>query len=76
MHPIPVSSPADLIACVESVRASRNISQRNLCNRAAVSHSCYWYALDRGSDISLSVALRYLDALGLQMQIVEPVGVE
>lgn len=64
-----IQSPADLVAVVEQHRVAKNLSLRALCDQAKVSHSGYWYTLERGGDLKLSTAIGYLQALGLRMEI-------
>jgi len=71
-HPLPnteINSTADLIQLVEEHRVARGLSLRALCDQAHVSHSGYWYTMERGGDVKLSTALNYLGALGLRMQV-------
>lgn len=71
-----INSPADLVQVVEENRVSRGLSLRSLCEQAKVSHSGYWYTLERGGDLRLSTALNYLAALGLRMEVQKDLRME
>lgn len=72
---IRINAPTDLIEIVENHRNARGLSLRSLCKGATVSHSAYWYALERGGDIKLSTAIGYLDAVGMRLEV-SPKGLD
>lgn len=64
-----IDNPQQLFAALEQRRTALGITQRDLCKRAGLSHSTYWYAAARGTDVSLRAALRYCNVLGLTLKI-------
>lgn len=66
-----VDEPGDFFAALEDQRQALGLTQRDLCKRAGLSHSAYWYAASRGSDIGLKAALRYCNVLGLRLKVVK-----
>lgn len=64
-----IDNTADLLAAFEERREQLGISQRDLCKRAGMSHSTYWFTQQRGGDLTLRAALRYCNVLGLTLKV-------
>lgn len=58
------------IELIEAERKRQGISIEELARRAGLTHSAYWYTLRRAKDrrVTLETALRYADALGIDLK--------
>lgn len=64
-----IESSADLLKAVEAARIEQGLSERQLSAKANMSHGSYWWWKTHAGTTSLDVALRYISALNLKVQI-------
>lgn len=64
-----IDSAAGLWSVLEDRRKTLGITQRDLCKRAGLSHATYWYAANRGGDVTLRAILGYCNVLGLTLKV-------
>jgi transcriptional regulator with XRE-family HTH domain len=67
-------SAGELFAIIETRRQQQGVSQRELSKRAGLSHGAYWFASQRGGDLTIDSALRYTNALGLELKATKKRG--
>ena len=58
-----------LLKVVEAARIEQGLSERQLSSKANMSHGSYWWWKTHAGTTSLNVALRYIKALGLKLEI-------
>jgi transcriptional regulator with XRE-family HTH domain len=66
-----VRTPGDLVKVIDTARALRNMSERELSALAGKSPSMYWWWKKKVGTTSFQSVLTYCEALGL-MVVIEP----
>lgn len=61
----------ELFAIIEEHREKQGMSQRDLSQRAGLSHASYWFAANRGGELNVSSAIAYADVLDLDLQVIK-----
>lgn len=69
-----IEQPADLLTAIDERREQLGMSERDLCRRAGLSHGTYWFTRNKGTDVSLRVALAYCNVLGLTLKVAKGRG--
>lgn len=66
-----VRTPGDLVKVIDTARALRNMSERELSALAGKSPSMYWWWKKKVGTTSFQSVLTYCEALGLKI-VIEP----
>lgn len=64
-----IESSDELLKAVETARIEQGLSERQLSAKANMSHGSYWWWKTHAGTTSLDVALRYIRALNLKVEI-------
>jgi transcriptional regulator with XRE-family HTH domain len=64
-----IESSDDLLKIVEAARIEQGLSERQLSAKANMSHGSYWWWKTHAGTTSLDVAMRYINALGLRLDV-------
>jgi ribosome-binding protein aMBF1 (putative translation factor) len=64
-----IENTDDLLKIVEAARIERGLSERQLSAKANMSHGSYWWWKTHAGTTSFNVAMRYINALGLQLNV-------